>query len=76
MIIKNGVLIREDRMMLSESELLELAEKEAGRLLTETEKWFVWTHPKMTFLEIREMLDTEEKMRQDGKNLPDWPQFG
>ena len=32
--------------------------------------------PKMTFLEIREMLDTEEKMRQDGKNLPDWPQFG
>ena len=68
MIIKNGVLIREDRMMLSESELLELAEKEAGRLQTETEKWFVWTHPKMTFLEIREMLDESEKHRKKFEN--------
>jgi hypothetical protein len=70
------MLNREARTMMTEMELLELAEKEAGRLLTETEKWFVWTHPSMMFLEIREMLDTEEKMRQDGKNLPNWPQFG
>ena len=70
------MLNREARTMMTEMELLELAEKEAGRLLTETEKWFVWTHPSMMFREIRVMLDTEEKMRQDGKNLPDWPQFG
>ena len=70
------MLNREARTMMTEMELLELAEKEAGRLLTETEKWFVWTHPNMMFREIRVMLDTEEKMRQDGKNLPDWPQFG
>ena len=70
------MLNREARTMMTEMELLKLAEKEAGRLLTETEKWFVWTHPNMMFREIRVMLDTEEKMRQDGKNLPDWPQFG
>ena len=68
MIIKNGVLIREDRMMMTEMELLELAEKEAGRLLTETEKWFVWTHPKMMFFEIREMLDENEKHRKKFEN--------
>ena len=70
------MLDREARTMMTEMELLEQAEKEGGRLLTETEKWFVWTHPNMMFREIRVMLDTEEKMRQDGKNLPDWPQFG
>ena len=70
------MLNREARTMMTEMELLEQAEKEVGRLLTETEKWFVWTHPNMMFREIRVMLDTEEKMRQNGKNLPDWPQFG
>ena len=55
------MLDREARRMMTEKELLELAEKEAGRLLTETEKWFVWAHPSMTFSEIREMLDTGKK---------------
>ena len=29
----------------------------------------------VNFDKLKEMLDTEEKMRQDGKNLPDWPRF-
>ena len=70
------MLDREARTMMTEKELLELAEKKAGRLLTETEKWFVWTHPSMTFQEIREMLDSETKAIEDEKNLPDWPRFG
>jgi hypothetical protein len=57
-------MTREDRAMLTEMELLKLAEEESGRLLTETEKWFVWTHPRMTFPEIREMLDKNEKHRK------------
>ena len=61
------MLDREARTMMTEKELLELAEKEAGRLLTETEKWFVWNHSSRTFSEIREMLDE--------KNLPNWPRF-
>ena len=57
-------MTREDRAMLTEMELLKLAEEEAGRLLTETEKWFVWTHPRMTFSEIREILDKNAKHRK------------
>ena len=61
-----------DREMLSQVDLLELAEKEAGRKLTKTEEWFVWTHPSMTFVQIKKMLNSEETE----KNLPSWPRFG
>lgn len=69
-------LQRENRVMMTQTELLKVAEKEKGSQLTPMDEWFVWTHPSMTFQEIREMLDTEAKAREDEKNLPDWPRFG
>ena len=69
-------LQRENRVMMTQTELLKVAEKEKGSQLTPMDEWFVWTHPSMTFQEIREMQDTEAKAREDEKNLPDWPRFG
>ena len=69
-------LQRENRVMMTQTELLKVAEKEKGSQLTPMDEWFVWTHPSMTFQEIRELLDTEAKAREDEKNLPDWPRFG
>ncbi len=76
-------LQRENRVMMAQAELFNTAEKEKGSALTTIEEWFVWTHPSMTFSEIREMLDKETEERQKlaeqvktEKNLPDWPQFG
>ena len=69
-------LQRENRVMMTQTELFKVAEKEKGSQLTPMDEWFVWTHPSMTFQEIREMLDTEAKAREDEKNLPDWPRFG
>ena len=69
-------LQRENRVMMTQTELLKVAENEKGSQLTPMDEWFVWTHPSMTFQEIREMLDTEAKAREDEKNLPDWPRFG
>ena len=69
-------LQRENRVMMTQIELFKVAEKEKGSQLTPMDEWFVWTHPSMTFQEIREMLDTEAKAREDEKNLPDWPRFG
>ena len=69
-------LQRENRVMMTQTELFKVAEKEKGSQLTPMHEWFVWTHPSMTFQEIREMLDTEAKEREDEKNLPDWPRFG
>ena len=53
-------LERENRAMLTQAELLKVAKKEKGDPLTKVEEWFVWTHPTMTFDEIREMLDSED----------------
>ena len=69
-------LQRENRVMMTQTELLKVAEKEKGSQLTPMDEWFVWTHPSMTFQEIRIMLDTETKAREDEKNLPAWPRFG
>ena len=69
-------LQRENRVMMTQTELFKVAEKEKGSQLTPMDEWFVWTHPSMTFQEIREMLDSEAKAREDEKNLPDWPRFG
>ena len=69
-------LQRENRVMMTQTELFKVAEKEKGSQLTPMDEWFVWTHPSMTFQEIREMLDTEAKAIEDEKNLPDWPRFG
>ena len=68
-------LTRENRVMMTQSELFKLAEKEKGSQLTPMDEWFVWVHPSMTFQEIRVMLDSEAKMLQENK-LPNWPQFG
>lgn len=69
-------LQRENRVMMTQTELFKVAEKEKGSQLTPMDEWFVWTHPSMTFQEIRIMLDSEAKAIEDEKNLPDWPQFG
>ena len=69
-------LQRENRVMMTQTELFKVAEKEKGSQLTPMDEWFVWTHPSMTFQEIREMLDSEAKVIEDEKNLPDWPRFG
>ena len=69
-------LQRENRVMMTQTELFKVAEKEKGSQLTPMDEWFVWTHPSMTFQEIREMLDSEVKAIEDEKNLPDWPRFG
>ena len=69
-------MIKEDRAMLSAQELFAIAEKEKGSKLTPMDEWFVWSHPRMTFQEIRAMLDLEsqvwkeldEKMKKE-KNI-------
>ncbi len=53
-------LEREDRAMMSQAKLLSVAKTEKGDSLTKVEEWFVWTHPTMTFDEIRDMLDSED----------------
>jgi len=58
-------MVGEDRVMLSEKDLLALAEKEKGSKLTPMDEWWVWTHPRMTFPEIRKMLDKEQKVAVD-----------
>lgn len=70
---------REAQIMMTEAQLLATAELEAGRNLTETEKWFVWIHPSLTFSEIRQMLDKESKSRKElalRNQKPCWPAFG
>ena len=70
---------RETRIMMTEAQLLATAELEAGRKLTETEKWFVWTNPGSTFPEIREMLNKESAARKElelRNQKPCWPAFG
>ena len=57
-------MTREDRAMLSAQELFAMAEKEKGSKLTQMDEWWVWTHPQMTFPEIREMLDEDAKKRK------------
>ena len=78
--MKNNNNNREARIMMTEAELLATAELEAGRKsLTETEKWFVWTNPSLTFPEIREMLDKESAARKElalRNQKPNWPAFG
>jgi hypothetical protein len=51
--------------MLSALELFAIAEKEKGSKLTQMDEWWVWTHPRMTFPEIREMLDDDAKKRKN-----------
>ena len=58
------IMTREDRAMLSALELFAVAEKEKGSKLTQMDEWWVWTHPRMTFPEIREMLDKNAKHRK------------
>ena len=58
------IMTREDRAMLSALELFAIAEKEKGSKLTQMDEWWVWTHPRMTFPEIREMLDKNAKHRK------------
>ena len=70
---------REDRVMHSQTDLENLVELEAGRKLTQTEKWFVWVHPRMKFSEIREMLDKESEQHKEiqlKNQKPNWPAFG
>ena len=57
-------MTREDRAMLSALELFAIAEKEKGSKLTQMDEWWVWTHPRMTFPEIKEMLDKNAKHRK------------
>ena len=57
-------MTREDRAMLSALELFAVAEKEKGNKLTQMDEWWVWTHPQMTFPEIKEMLDKNAKHRK------------
>ena len=57
-------MTREDRAMLSAQELFVVAEKEKGSKLTQMDEWWVWTHPQMTFPEIKEMLDKNAKHRK------------
>ena len=76
-------MTKEDRVMMTQSDLFELAEKEKGSQLTPMDEWFVWSHPTMTFQEIREMLDLEaevwkelsKKVKRE-KNIPNWPRIG
>ena len=58
------IMTREDRAMLSALELFAIAEKEKGSKLTQMDEWWVWTHPRMTFPEIRVMLDKNAKHRK------------
>ena len=58
------IMTREDRAMLSALELFAVAEKEKGSKLTQMDEWWVWTHPRMTFPEIKEMLDKNAKHRK------------
>ena len=74
---------KEERIMMTQTELFKVAAKEKGSQLTPMDEWFVWSHPTMTFQEIRAMLDLEskewkeldEKMKRE-KNIPNWPRFG
>jgi UDP-3-O-[3-hydroxymyristoyl] glucosamine N-acyltransferase len=58
-------MTREDRAMLSAQELFVVAEKEKGSKLTQMDEWWVWTHPQMTFSEIKEMLDEDAITRKN-----------
>ena len=60
-------LQRHNRGMMSHSELMKKATEVIGSPLTKVEKWFVWTHPDMTFDEIRAMLDGEENDQVDAE---------
>ncbi len=60
-------LQRQNRGMMTHSELMKKATEEKGSPLTKVEKWFVWTHPDMTFDEIRAMLDGEENDQVDAE---------
>jgi len=55
-------LERQNRGMMTHSELMKTATEEKGSQLTKVEEWFVWTHPSMTFNEIKSMLDGEEEI--------------
>ena len=54
-------LERQNRGMITHAELMAMATEEKGSPLTKVEQWFVWTHPEMTFDEIKEMLKGEKK---------------
>ena len=54
-------LERQNRGMITQAELMAMATEEKGSPLTKVEQWFVWTHPEMTFDEIKEMLKSEKK---------------
>ena len=57
-------MTREDRVMLTQQELFDLAQIEKGSKLTQMDEWWVWTHPRMTFQEITKMLAEDAKKRK------------
>ena len=61
-------MTREDRVMLAQQELFDLAQIEKGSKLTQMDEWWVWTHPSMTFQEIKKMLDESAKHRKKFEN--------